>query len=289
MYFVFLFIAAILIYYLIASSRYKKTDYYRATKKSFLYVRFNTGCFGEYLTYKYLRRYEEDGAKFLYNCYLPKDKGQTTEVDVMMIHRSGVYVFESKNYSGWIFGSENAKTWTQTLPSGRKAHKEHFLNPIMQNKLHIRWLENQIGESYSIHSVIVFSERCTLKKIDVISPNIFVIKRDKVLRTVREIAGKTGISISQEQVEALYTKLYPFTQVSEDVKQKHIENIKEEHAEEFSDSITDDESAVSDEMLLCPKCGGKLVLRVSEKGTYAGSQFYGCSNFPRCRYMKKVQ
>ena len=85
---------------------------------------------------------------------------------MIMIHQSGIYVFESKNYSGWIFGSEDSKNWTQTLPSGRKAHKEYFLNPIIQNKVHIKWLVKLIGEESPIHSIIVFSERCTLRGID---------------------------------------------------------------------------------------------------------------------------
>ena len=49
------------------------------------------------------------------NCYLPLKDSGTTEVDLILIHESGIYVIESKNYSGWIFGSENHKYWTQSL------------------------------------------------------------------------------------------------------------------------------------------------------------------------------
>ena len=41
--------------------------------------------------------------------------------------------------------------------------------------------------------------------------------------------------------------------------------------------------------MLCPRCGSPLVLRTAKKGAYAGSQFYGCSSFPRCRYIKKTK
>lgn len=34
----------------------------------------------------------------------------------------------------------------------------------------------------------------------------------------------------------------------------------------------------------CPKCGGKLILRTGEYG-----QFYGCSNYPRCRFIKQIE
>lgn len=52
------------------------------------------------------------------NCYIPKTDGTTAEIDIIMVHPTGVYVFESKNYSGYIFGSLNQKMWTQTLHIG---------------------------------------------------------------------------------------------------------------------------------------------------------------------------
>ena len=272
-------------WYCLSSAAYKRTDYYKTTHKPFLTMRFDKGNFGEYLTYKYLCGYESDGAKFLYNCYLPKDNGETTEIDVLMIHKSGIYVFESKNYSGWIFGSEHQKNWTQTLPSGRKSHKEHFLNPIMQNKLHIKHLEKQIGGDVPFHSIIVFSERCTLKKIDLETPNVFVIKRDDVDRTVSSINHRTGIMISQNRVDEIYAQLYPFTQFTDEVKKKHIVDIKNAHAEQTIAQL--DKRDELENNYVCPRCGGKLVLRTAERGTYAGNQFYGCTNFPKCRYIKK--
>ncbi|MPN50852.1 hypothetical protein SDC9_198492 [bioreactor metagenome] len=33
----------------------------------------------------------------------------------------------------------------------------------------------------------------------------------------------------------------------------------------------------------CPKCGSKMILRTAKSGANAGGQFWGCSNFPRCR------
>ena len=97
-------------------------------------VQFNKGRYGEYLIYKYLKGHEINGAMFLFNVYVPKENGETSEIDVIMIHHKGIFVFESKNYSGWIFGSETQRMWTQTLPKGRKrSHKESFYNPIIQN------------------------------------------------------------------------------------------------------------------------------------------------------------
>ena len=147
---------------------YVNSTYYNFTKKPVLAMRTDVGSYGEYCIFKLLKSYESQGAKFLFNVYLPKGENETTEIDVLMICSQGIYVFESKNYSGWIFGNEKYKMWTQTLPQGkgRPSKKEKFLNPIMQNKLHIRCLNEYLKEEYPVYSVIAFSQRCELKKIE---------------------------------------------------------------------------------------------------------------------------
>jgi len=39
---------------------------------------------------------------------------------------------------------------------------------------------------------------------------------------------------------------------------------------------------------ICPKCGGDLIKRISRKGQYAEKPFLGCSNYPRCHYIKDI-
>ena len=169
---------------------YKNCSYYQITKLPFISVKHDLGRFGEYLTYKYLKKFETYGAKFLFNVYIPKEDGETTEIDVLMINSKGLFVFESKNYSGWIFGNESQKNWYQTLPKGKgKSHKEPFYNPIIQNRSHIKHLKALIGEQIPMHSIIVFSERCTLKNITGKDNEIKVINRNKVFSTVSDISN----------------------------------------------------------------------------------------------------
>ena len=291
-----------ILWHAISALFYIMTDYYRVTHKSWWRVRFDTGVYGEYMTYKALRSYEKDGARFLYNCYLPKGKDGTTEIDLIMLYKSGVFVFESKNYSGWIFGDDRRRTWTQTLPSGRSSHKEHFLNPIMQNKLHIKWLEEQIGAGLPIYSVIVFSNRCSFMDVSYFHQNTEVIHRKEVRRTVKKMMLNTTEELQPAEINRMYTRLYPFTQVSDEVKAKHIEDIWDPQNEEQKDdsntistapnstgtveTVVPDSIPQNTDNLICPRCGGKLVLRTAGRGANAGKQFYGCSNFPKCRYIK---
>ncbi|MCR4616649.1 MAG: NERD domain-containing protein [Lachnospiraceae bacterium] len=56
---------------------------------------------------------------FFRNLYVPMRNGKTTEIDLVYITPKGLFVIESKNYSGYIFGNENQKYWTSTLYGGR--------------------------------------------------------------------------------------------------------------------------------------------------------------------------
>lgn len=72
--------------------------------------------------------------RVLRNIYVPKDNGETSEIDVAFITQKGIFVKESKNYSGWIFGDEKTAYWTAVVPNGEK---NCFYNPIKQNRTHI--------------------------------------------------------------------------------------------------------------------------------------------------------
>lgn len=154
----------------------------------------------EYLTYKSLRHYEKIGGKFLFNTVIPKRNGEPTEIDVILICSKGLFVFECKNYSGWIFGDELQKQWTQTLPIGPgRCHKEHFYNPIMQNASHIRHLKNLLGKNLPMWSIIVFSDICEFKNVTVRS-NVNVINHYNLNYVVSDICNQVQDVYTETQV-----------------------------------------------------------------------------------------
>jgi len=222
------------------------------------------GSKGEYLAYRTLADVQ-GYRKFLFNCYIPKENGGFSEIDLIMLHGSGVYVFESKNRSGWIFGSEKDEFWTQRFRNG---HKERFLNPIKQNNSHIKRLRRflpGLGEN-AVHSVIVFGEHCELKKIRLIGYRHIVVKRDRLLNTIWPMLSRRVLT--QAQIDTTYQHLYPQTQLSPQEKQAHRKRV-----------------ADIQEGRVCPYCGSPLVLRTARK---TGNQFMGCSGYPVCRYTAKL-
>ncbi len=284
-----LFVIVVIVIYGLQNWQYKKTEYYEQTKNSYLSVLFDKGRLGEFYTYKDLKPL--DGYKrYLFNLYIPKENGETTELDVVLLHESGIYVFESKNYSGWIFGTETQRYWTQTLPAGRgRSQKNKFFNPIMQNKGHIKWLQAFLVEqALPFYSYIVFSDRCTLKDIKLTSADHYVMNRHKILSAVRQNIAKVGKRLSPEKIDDLFEKLYPLTQVDEVRKMAHIQNIQQKTQKSVLQSAPAVMETPKAEESICPRCGGKLVMRTAKKGERQGKQFLGCSNFPKCRYIEDL-
>jgi hypothetical protein len=170
----------------------------------------------------YINEKINEKGKILRNVYLPKYNGETSEVDVAYITQKGIFVFESKNYSGWIFGNERNEYWTVTLPN----EKNQFYNPVMQNSTHLKWMKEFVGEDIPLFSIIVFSERCELKKVTIYSDDVKVIKRDKIYDTVRNIWNESPDMVSGEKIEELYARLKERTEVDKTTKTAHVENIK---------------------------------------------------------------
>ncbi len=224
--FLILIIAGFIGYIAYQDKQYKKTAYYQVTQNPYSSVKYDKGRHGEYLAYKRLQHFEETGGKFLFNVYIPKGNNETTEIDMLLICSKGLLVFESKNYSGWIFGNERNNNWTQTLPIGRgRSHKERFYNPIMQNATHIKHLRRIVSGNIPMRSIIVFSDECTLKDIT-INSDARVINCYKVASAVDGIYNQSADFLTSIEIDNLYNHLYPYTQVSREQKRQHTNNIQ---------------------------------------------------------------
>lgn len=198
-----------------------------AFEKIDLLIKNGKGTFGEYLA-----KYMLDSAKFkgyyqiLNNVYIPNKNG-TSEIDIILLHEKGIFVIESKNYSGWIFGNEQQYKWTQCFKNGRK---EYFYNPIQQNKNHIIALSNYLKlNSKFIKSIIVFSERCELKRVPLNTSEYTIIQRNNLINAINYDLNHRNNIFNTDQIKMIYTKLIPLTNVSQEIKKQHIEEIKNKY------------------------------------------------------------
>ena len=112
-----------------------------------------------------------NGYKQVINNIMLNDTGKTRHIDHIAITERGVFVIETKNFSGNVYGRENSKEWQQFL--GNKRYD--FVNPIYQNFGHTEMvkkvLQNKVDE---IYSVIVFTIKCKLKLDEVTTKVMYV-------------------------------------------------------------------------------------------------------------------
>ncbi|SFC09585.1 Nuclease-related domain-containing protein [Alkalibacterium subtropicum] len=207
--------------------RFIDTTYEKASGNSFFETFSNKGNWGEFKIYAKLEHIKIK-KHVMTNLYIPTEKGHTTEVDLVMINQRGIFVFESKNYSGWIFGSENRKQWMQTFKNGTK---NQFFNPIWQNKGHVKALMTASGleDANYYYSYIVFGDDCTLKDITVLSDEVKVIKQSQLTPyLIRDLKAMPSI-LTYQQVDTIYANLKKYQLADDATKALHIEKLKAIH------------------------------------------------------------
>ena len=180
-------------------------EYSNATGHSLFHIVSNKGLFGEYLS-NFSLNDVQGTSRTLYNIYLPKKNGKPTEIDLVFIHETGIYVIESKNYSAWIYGNGDDQNWTQVFPNRKKFS---FYNPIKQNETHIRALQHVFRyiptEAYT--NLVVFSDRCELKKIHYTQRQTHVLKRPALRKLMKELTTKNKTLFTPAEVINIYTGL----------------------------------------------------------------------------------
>lgn len=162
--------------------------------------------------------------KQLRNLYIPSKPGSYTEIDTLIISVSGLYVLETKNYRGWIYGDEDWKMWTVTYS---RQKKYTFYNPIKQNATHIWALQKLLPDIRAdcYFSFVVFSDSSEFKKMDYYSPRTYIMKHGELNGFFRAFQKENEGLLSREAVNQLFQKLKPYCDVSESVKQQHIADV----------------------------------------------------------------
>ncbi len=174
------------------------------------------GLYGEYSIYRKLEEINWYG-KIFTNLYLPQWETVTdTEVDLIFVHQSWIYVIESKDYRGWIFGNSYDTQWTQSFS---KWAKFRFYNPIKQNYSHSKSLEKLIPE-YKNHIkwMVVFLNRSSLKKI--YCPNEIVINTGSIRNEISK-----NITLSEYDVNKISNILVKYSKHSSEQEILHINEI----------------------------------------------------------------
>lgn len=197
----------------------------------------------------------------LNNITIPTSNG-TTQIDHVVVSKYGIFVIETKNMKGWIFGDGNSRQWTQSI-FGRKYR---FQNPLRQNYRHVRALAEFLKlDEGCFHSVVMFWGDAQFKSP--MPPNVLTSGYTSYIKCKQKVMFTNSELV--KIISAMRSGMLPRTR---ETRTAHVESLKARH----SSTTT------------CPKCSGALVVRTAKSGAHAGRQFYGCSNFPSCRYVRNV-
>ena len=195
------------------------------------------------------------------NVTLPTEDG-TTQIDHIVVSEFGIFVIETKNMKGWIFGGEKQKTWTQKIYK----HTSKFQNPLHQNYKHAKTIESTLNIDHNkVFSVVVFVGDSTFKTE--MPENVTYAGG-----LINYIKSKTEKVLSPNEVEKI-------TSIIESGRLSRTLKTHREHVKHVRNIVKEKQNGNS-----CPKCGSELVLRVAKQGANKGNKFYGCSSYPKCRH-----
>lgn len=162
-----------------------------------------------------------------HDLYLDKGNGWFSQIDVVLVTSSRVYVFEVKDYSGWLFGNGYQRYWTQVLNYGKEKHR--FYNPVFQNKAHVEAIKYRIPQlaNVPIQSVIVFYGNCEFKNVSQIPEDVSVIYSSSVAHIVNNVSNKNDeYYIDIEGVKSIFRESVK-NGANPEVRYKHIKNIQD--------------------------------------------------------------
>lgn len=261
------------------------------------------GWLGEKLVEHGLKKLDGNEYHIFHDLYLPRPDGQgTTQIDHLVVSRFGLFVIETKNYQGWIFGSEKQRQWTQNIYKVK--HK--FQNPLQQNALHINALIKLLELEKSVfHNLIFFVGDCTLKTelpANVMTRGLvgFIKKHQDDL-------------LDSTQVEHCLCKIEPLATIGNkrEVAKQHVKHLKQRQhtaakttaaksptaihtfmpkaSTQAPEEAVETKPTASTSPPDCPKCSQPMVERVTKQGTHKGRRFWGCSQFPKCRSRMAAQ
>lgn len=201
----------------------------------------------------------------------------TTQIDHIAISRCGIFTIETKNYRGEIYGYDEDLEWTQIIRTNvtyrrnqfktyRYVTKNKLYNPVRQSRGHalaIKELLPKYGH-IDVIPIVVFVGDATIEHIHT---NSLVVYPNRLLSVI----GLYNVPrLTEEEVQDVVNSILSHNVEDEYERKIHEQSVRlKQHL------------AKSTNNNLCPRCGGLLVHRTGKYGS-----FYGCSNFPRCKYTK---
>lgn len=216
------------------------------------------GFIGEKIIAFVLKRLDKEKYTVINDVMVETERG-TSQIDHVIVSNYGIFVVETKNYSGWIFGDDKSQYWTQVIYK----RKEKFYNPVRQNLGHVKALQEVLADYPDLLyiPIVVFSINADLKT----KTSNHVVYSTQLLKTIRRYKEAVISNVVKKEI---VLRLSGLNITDREARKKHVADIK----------------AMTRAKDVCPRCGQALVTRAGRYG-----EFIGCSGYPQCRYTVPVR
>lgn len=240
----------------------------------------------------------------LHDLYL-EHEGLTAQIDYLIITRKHQFVAECKNLFGNI-EINSAGDFTRMVTYGHRTKKEGIYSPITQNRRHLELIKKirtaergniltkALFEKYfyeNYRAVVVLANPKTILYDRYAKKEVReqVIKADQLAQYIRKIDADSKAETTSEKVMEELAQF--FLSINKEPKIDYTEKFRTTAAAaDITPPIKKEKAGHAKTMaIMCPKCGSAMVKRKAAKGPNIGKEFYGCSNFPQCKYIIKIQ
>ena len=188
---------------------------------------------------------------------------QTSQIDHVVVSLYGVFVLETKNYKGVVGGVESSELWTHTV----RNREYKFYSPIRQNSGHVKAVKEILEKfrTVPVYSIIVFTSNTELN-VDTTTLVVSISDLLSMLSCCRHVVATSGMM--HEMSSILSSRNITDTEA----RRCHISSVHSRAKQANFNAGS------------CPECGGRVGLRSGRLGS-----FYGCNNYPTCKYTRKIQ
>lgn len=232
--------------------RYSRSERAKVTGDSFLKHSYKKhfqksrsarkGYAGEYETSRQLEKVKGH-KKLLFNVLVPKGQNETAEIDILMIHETGIYVFENKNYSGTIgaVGENNRKqkvlrnVTAEAAEWGVQYSPKKIItwrNPIKQNEAHVRAVRRLLSGfnigSQHFFSYIVFNNDAQIKGAPAdfhTSVNVRLDRAQNLALDLNRKIPQCAKILTPQNIDKISSLLEKYSAISQKDFEAHVERV----------------------------------------------------------------
>ncbi|WP_256860400.1 nuclease-related domain-containing protein [Paraliobacillus ryukyuensis] len=191
------------------------------------------GEIGEYKINIQLDQFPKE-YKHLEDIMIENKRGKTgySQIDHILITPYGLFVIETKNYEGTVYGGKDRKIWSVN-------GKFKMMNPFKQNYGHIMALKSLIEDKYHSYliSMVSFTKRCTfkiddteLRKIDSNELLVYDIELSDYINrkvNVNKLQYKESL-LTDNEIQRIYEQIKEANITDPVTRKQHIESLKED-------------------------------------------------------------